>query len=57
MQRTTAQETITVGSMDVRFLVQPADSDGSAAVFECYVPAHAAASASSAASALSSAAR
>jgi quercetin dioxygenase-like cupin family protein len=32
-------DTITVGALGVRFLVQAADSNGSAAVFECYVPA------------------
>ena len=34
-----ARETITVGRLGVRFLVEAADSNGSAAVFECYVPA------------------
>ncbi len=33
------RETITVGQLGVRFLVEPGDSSGSAAVFECYVPA------------------
>ncbi len=33
-------ETITVGALGVRFLVEPGDSNGSAAVFECYVPAN-----------------
>ena len=33
------RETITVGHLGVRFLVEPGDSNGSAAVFECYVPA------------------
>ena len=33
------RETITVGQLGVRFLVEAADSNGSAAVFECYVPA------------------
>ncbi len=32
-------ETITVGQMGVRFLVEGADSNGSVSVFECYVPA------------------
>jgi quercetin dioxygenase-like cupin family protein len=32
-------ETITVGQLGVRFLIEPGDSHGSAAVFECYVPA------------------
>jgi quercetin dioxygenase-like cupin family protein len=30
---------ITVGELSVRFLVEAADSNGSASVFECYVPA------------------
>src|SRR5271166_6385330 len=34
-----ARETITVGQLGVRFLVEPGDSNGSAAAFECYVPA------------------
>jgi len=34
------RETITVGQLGVRFLVEPGDSNGSAAVFECYVPAN-----------------
>jgi quercetin dioxygenase-like cupin family protein len=33
-------ETITVGQLGVRFLVEAGDSNGSAAVFECYVPAN-----------------
>jgi len=41
MHRATEHETITVGAMGVRFLVQSADSAGGAAVFECYVPANA----------------
>ena|SRR5947207_293763 len=41
MDRATEHETITVGAMGVRFLVQSSDSAGSAAVFECDVPAHA----------------
>jgi quercetin dioxygenase-like cupin family protein len=32
-------ETIQVGALSVRFLVEAADSNGSASVFECYVPA------------------
>ncbi len=32
---------ITVGALGVRFLVEGSDSNGSASVFECYVPAHA----------------
>jgi quercetin dioxygenase-like cupin family protein len=34
-------ETITVGALSVRFLIEAADSNGSASVFECYVPANA----------------
>jgi quercetin dioxygenase-like cupin family protein len=30
---------IQVGALSVRFLVEPADSNGSASVFECFVPA------------------
>jgi hypothetical protein len=33
------QETIQVGALSVRFLVEPADSGGSVSVFECFVPA------------------
>jgi quercetin dioxygenase-like cupin family protein len=33
-------ETITVGALGVRFLVEGADSGGSVSVFECYVPAN-----------------
>ena len=33
------RETITVGKLSVRFLVEASDSNGSAAVFECFVPA------------------
>ena len=32
-------ETIQVGPLSVRFLVQAADSNGSVSVFECFVPA------------------
>ena len=35
------KETITVGQLGVRFLVEGADSGGSVSVFECYVPANA----------------
>jgi quercetin dioxygenase-like cupin family protein len=35
----TDDDTITVGALGVRFLVEAADSNGAAAVFECYVPA------------------
>ncbi|HTQ67892.1 MAG TPA: cupin domain-containing protein [Solirubrobacteraceae bacterium] len=34
-------ETITLGQLGVRFLVEAGDSNGSATVFECYVPANA----------------
>jgi quercetin dioxygenase-like cupin family protein len=33
-------ETITVGQLGVRFLVEGVDSNGSVSVFECYVPAN-----------------
>jgi hypothetical protein len=32
---------ITVGALGIRFLIEAADSDGTAAVFECYLPANA----------------
>ena len=35
------EDTITVGALGVRFLIEAADSNGSAATFECYVPANA----------------
>ena len=41
MNRAAANNTITVGALGVRFLTEAADSNGSAAVFECYVPANA----------------
>jgi len=41
MQQATDNNTITVGALGVRFLVQAADSNGTASVFECYVPAKA----------------
>ena len=41
MNHAAANDTITVGALDVRFLTEAADSNGSAAVFECYVPANA----------------
>jgi quercetin dioxygenase-like cupin family protein len=34
-----SQETIRVGAMGIRFLVEAADSNGSVSVFECFVPA------------------
>lgn len=39
MSQATA-ETINVGALGVRFLVEGADSGGSVSVFECYVPAN-----------------
>jgi len=41
MQQATDNNTITVGALGVRFLVEAADSNGTASVFECYVPARA----------------
>ena len=38
--KTMDNDTITVGELGVRFLVEAADSNGSASVFECYVPAN-----------------
>ena len=35
------QETIQVGALWVRFVVEPEDSNGSVSVFECFVPAQA----------------
>ena len=40
MYQAMSNDTITVGALGVRFLVEPADSNGSASVFECYVPAN-----------------
>jgi len=37
--RADSQETIRVGALGVRFLVEAADSNGSVSVFECFVPA------------------
>ena len=34
-----SQETIQVGALSVRFLVEATDSNGSVSVFECFVPA------------------
>jgi quercetin dioxygenase-like cupin family protein len=39
MYKTTTTGTITVGEIGVRFLVEAADSNGTASVFECHVPA------------------
>ena len=33
-------ETIRVGALGVRFLVEPTDSEGSVSVFECFTPAN-----------------
>jgi quercetin dioxygenase-like cupin family protein len=40
MSQTIDKDTITVGDLSVRFLVEAADSNGTASVFECYVPAN-----------------
>jgi quercetin dioxygenase-like cupin family protein len=40
MYETTNNDVITVGALGVRFLVEAADSNGTASVFECYVPAN-----------------
>jgi quercetin dioxygenase-like cupin family protein len=40
MQQAIHSDAITVGALGVRFLVEAADSNGTAAVFECYVPAN-----------------
>jgi quercetin dioxygenase-like cupin family protein len=40
MYQATDTDTITVGALGVRFLVEAADSNGTASVFECYVPAN-----------------
>jgi quercetin dioxygenase-like cupin family protein len=40
MYRTTDDDTITVGGLGVRFFVEATDSNGSASVFECSVPAN-----------------
>jgi quercetin dioxygenase-like cupin family protein len=39
--KSTEAETITVGAMDIRFLVEPDDANASISVFECDVPADA----------------
>jgi quercetin dioxygenase-like cupin family protein len=41
MHQTTQDQTIPVGALGVRFVIEPTDSDGAASVFECYVRAHA----------------
>src|SRR5947209_6639340 len=40
MYRTMDNDTITVGELGVRFLVEAADSNASASIFECHVPAN-----------------
>src|SRR3974390_2621496 len=40
MYHSIEKETITVGALGVRFLVESDDSNGTASVFECYVPAN-----------------
>jgi quercetin dioxygenase-like cupin family protein len=37
--RADSQETLRVGALGVRFLVEAGDSNGSVSVFECFVPA------------------
>jgi hypothetical protein len=39
MMGSASTETIQVGALSVRFLVEAADSNGSASLFECFVPA------------------
>ncbi|MCW2975335.1 MAG: hypothetical protein JWM06_616 [Actinomycetia bacterium] len=39
---TATNETIRIGALGVRFLIEGADSNGGAAVFECFIPAGAA---------------
>jgi quercetin dioxygenase-like cupin family protein len=40
MYQTMQNETIKVGALSVSFLIEAEDSNGSASVFECYVPAN-----------------
>ena len=40
MYKTMDNDTIAVGELGVRFLVEAADSNGTASVFECHVPAN-----------------
>ena len=40
MYQTMQNDTITFGALGVRFLVEAADSNGTASAFECYVPAN-----------------
>src|SRR4051812_39240668 len=41
MDQATDNHTITVGALGVRFVIEAADSNGAASVFECDVPANA----------------
>jgi hypothetical protein len=41
MNQATDSGAITVGALGVRFLIEAADSNGTAAPFECCVPAYA----------------
>ena len=41
MYQATENDTITVGALGVRFLIEASDSNGSVSVFECDVPANA----------------
>ena len=41
MYQAADRDSITVGALGVRFVTEPADSNGAASVFECYVPADA----------------
>ena len=38
MYETISNDTITVGALSVRFLVETAEWNGTASAFECYVP-------------------
>jgi quercetin dioxygenase-like cupin family protein len=40
MYQTMNRDTIMVGALGVRFLVEAGDANGTASVFECYVPAN-----------------
>ena len=40
MYETMSNDTITVGALSVRFLVEAGASNGTASIFECYVPAN-----------------
>ena len=40
MYKTMDSDMITVGELGVRFLVEAADTNGSASVFECHVPSN-----------------